>query len=143
MTRGKGNYNWQSQGYPSFYLHPERKVFYCFGCGVGGDVFDFVMRSEVCDLRRALDIVASGVGVAAVSEGRRPERPDGGVGAKPLKAAKRPNTHSQSVHSIASAQDTEERRASIQRLNLASSQRLATACEPLTADELSLLVRNE
>ena len=29
--------------HPSFYVHPEKKVFFCFGCGAGGDLFDFVM----------------------------------------------------------------------------------------------------
>jgi len=72
-----------SERHPSFYVRPERKVFYCFGCGVGGDVFRFVMLAEGCDFRRALEIV-SGRGVAASSEGRRPSRFAGGVGAKPL-----------------------------------------------------------
>ncbi|MDR7417638.1 MAG: DNA primase [Armatimonadota bacterium] len=29
---------------PSFHVDPERGVFHCFGCGAGGDVFDFLMR---------------------------------------------------------------------------------------------------
>lgn len=43
--------------HPSFYVEPNRKVFYCFGCDVGGDVFDFIMRAERCDFSRALELV--------------------------------------------------------------------------------------
>jgi DNA primase len=34
---------------PSFYVHPEKKVFYRFSCGTGGDVFEFVMRADGCN----------------------------------------------------------------------------------------------
>jgi hypothetical protein len=47
-----------SERHPSFYIHPEKKSFYCFGCGAGGDVFDFVMRIEHCDFSRAMRLVA-------------------------------------------------------------------------------------
>ena len=127
--------------HPSFYLQPQRKIWKCFGCGAGGDVFDFIQRAEGCDFRRSVEIAA--FGVAAISEGRRPERFEDGVGAKPLKAAKRPHPYSQSsprsrVPVPAHCEESEVY-ASIRRLNLASSRRLATACEPLTAEELSLL----
>ncbi len=46
-----------SERHPSFYVELSRKVFYCFGCGVGGDVFDFIMRAERCDFSRALELV--------------------------------------------------------------------------------------
>ncbi len=46
-----------SERHPSFYVEPNRKVFYCFGCGLGGDVFDFIMRAERCDFSRALELV--------------------------------------------------------------------------------------
>jgi hypothetical protein len=41
----------------SFFVHPQKKVFCCFGCGAGGDIFAFVMRAERCDFRSALKIV--------------------------------------------------------------------------------------
>jgi len=70
--------------HPSFYVHPEQKVFYCFGCGAGGDLFAFLMRAESCDFLRALEIAASVPGVARESEPRSGERIRAGVGAKPL-----------------------------------------------------------
>ncbi|MEZ4253100.1 MAG: CHC2 zinc finger domain-containing protein [Polyangiales bacterium] len=30
----------------SFYVHPDRGFFHCFGCGASGDVFAFLMRLE-------------------------------------------------------------------------------------------------
>ena len=31
---------------PSFYVHPDRGFYHCFGCGVSGDVFSFLMHVE-------------------------------------------------------------------------------------------------
>ncbi len=31
---------------PSFNVNEEKQIFMCFGCGVGGDVFKFVMQVE-------------------------------------------------------------------------------------------------
>ena len=47
-----------SERHPSFFVHPEKQVFKCFGCGAGGDVYAFVMRVEGCDFLDALRIVA-------------------------------------------------------------------------------------
>jgi DNA primase len=43
---------------PSFFVHPEKQCFKCFGCGAGGDLFEFVMRATGCNFPRALEIVA-------------------------------------------------------------------------------------
>ena len=37
---------------PSFNVNPEKQIFKCFGCGAGGSVFDFVMRTERAHVRR-------------------------------------------------------------------------------------------
>jgi hypothetical protein len=42
--------------HPSFYVEPDRKIFYCFGCGARGDVLEFIMRAEGCDFYRALEL---------------------------------------------------------------------------------------
>jgi len=43
---------------PSFSVDIEKGFFYCFGCHEGGDVFKFVMKSENCDFREAIKILA-------------------------------------------------------------------------------------
>lgn len=43
-----------SERHPSFYVHAERKIFYCFGCQAGGDLFDFVMHAEDIPFSAAL-----------------------------------------------------------------------------------------
>lgn len=39
---------------PSFSVNAGKGVFHCFGCGVGGDVFSFIMAIEKTDFRGAL-----------------------------------------------------------------------------------------
>jgi CHC2-type zinc finger protein len=83
-----------SERHPSFYIHPEKKIFYCFGCGAGGDLFDFVTRAEGCDFLGALRIVADSVGVARESE--RAKRASGferAKGAKPPGPAQQGRSH--------------------------------------------------
>jgi DNA primase len=38
---------------PSFHVNPTRQSFHCFGCGAGGDVFNFMMRYESLDFMEA------------------------------------------------------------------------------------------
>ncbi len=39
---------------PSFHVNPVRQTFHCFGCGVGGGVFRFVMDYEHVDFPTAV-----------------------------------------------------------------------------------------
>jgi DNA primase len=55
---------------PSFYVDPEKGIFHCFGCGAGGDLFNFVMRIENVDFPTALSILARRAGVPE-PEGKR------------------------------------------------------------------------
>src|SRR5512136_1557596 len=48
---------------PSFNVNPGRGIFHCFGCGVGGDVFTFVMKIEGLDFLEAVRFLAKRVGV--------------------------------------------------------------------------------
>ena len=39
---------------PSFNVHPAKQFYHCFGCGKGGDVFQFVMEMEKCTFPEAV-----------------------------------------------------------------------------------------
>ncbi|MBI2598855.1 DNA primase [Candidatus Curtissbacteria bacterium] len=47
----------------SFMISPERQVWKCFGCSLGGDVFTFLEKIEGWDFREALEELAKRVGV--------------------------------------------------------------------------------
>jgi len=57
---------------PSFNVNPSRGFYHCFGCGKGGDVFDFVQEIEGVDFREALEMLADETGVRL----ERPKRDD-------------------------------------------------------------------
>ncbi|MBJ7353711.1 MAG: DNA primase [Thermoleophilaceae bacterium] len=43
---------------PSFSVNPHDKVYHCFGCGVGGDVFKFVQEKEGLDFAGSIEYLA-------------------------------------------------------------------------------------
>ena len=49
---------------PSFTVSPIKQIFYCFGCGKGGDVYNFVMDIEKCEFPEAVKVVAEKCGIA-------------------------------------------------------------------------------
>jgi DNA primase len=49
---------------PSFNVHPVKQIYHCFGCGVGGDVFKFVMELDKCTFPEAIRTVAEKCGIA-------------------------------------------------------------------------------
>jgi DNA primase len=48
---------------PSFAVHPGKQIYHCFGCGVGGDVFQFVMEVEKSTFPEAVRTVAEKCGI--------------------------------------------------------------------------------
>jgi DNA primase len=58
---------------PSFYVHPGRQMFKCFGCQVAGDVISFVMRSEGRTFPEAIRLLAERAGVELPVEDEREE----------------------------------------------------------------------
>lgn len=48
---------------PSFTVYPENGSFYCFGCGIGGDVFSFIRHIENLDYIDAVKLLAERSGV--------------------------------------------------------------------------------
>jgi DNA primase len=49
---------------PSFSVSEEKQIFYCFGCGVGGDVIRFVMQIEHLSFVEGVKFIAGRYGVA-------------------------------------------------------------------------------
>lgn len=48
---------------PSFSVSPGKQMYYCFGCGAGGNVFTFVMEYENFTFPEALKMLAERVGI--------------------------------------------------------------------------------
>ncbi|MBM7581840.1 DNA primase [Caldicoprobacter guelmensis] len=49
---------------PSFHVNPEKQLYHCFGCGVGGNVFTFIMAVEKLEFVEAVKFLAERVGMA-------------------------------------------------------------------------------
>src|SRR6059036_3318400 len=57
---------------PSFYVDADKQLFYCFGCGTGGDAFKFLMLYEKLEFPEALKTLAARYGIN-MPEHRSPE----------------------------------------------------------------------
>ncbi len=55
---------------PSFSVDRDKGLYYCFGCGVGGDVFDFLIRADGISFREAADFLAQKYGLPPLPSGR-------------------------------------------------------------------------
>ncbi len=64
---------------PSFSVSPSRNLFYCFGCGEGGDVIAFVQKTEHLGFTEAVERLAARAGVQLryVDNGTGPARQPG------------------------------------------------------------------
>ncbi|KIQ62039.1 DNA primase [Kitasatospora griseola] len=47
----------------SFYVHPGKGVFHCFGCGESGDTITFLMKIEHCSFAEAVERMAAQAGI--------------------------------------------------------------------------------
>ncbi len=67
LKRAGSNYGglcpYHSEKTPSFTVFPATQSFYCFGCGAGGDVITFAMRSENLDYAAAVEFLAKRAGI--------------------------------------------------------------------------------
>jgi len=52
-----------SEKTPSFIVSPERQIFKCFGCGIGGNAIKFLMEYEKMEFGEALRFLAKRAGV--------------------------------------------------------------------------------
>ena len=60
---------------PSFSVSPDRQICKCFGCGVGGDVFHFIMKVENISYLESIQLLAERAGVELPSiSGQADER---------------------------------------------------------------------
>ena len=62
---------------PSFMVNPKKGIFHCFGCGVGGDAFGFLMRQDRLSFPEAVRALAKQANVT-LPEDRGPRAPDSG-----------------------------------------------------------------
>src|SRR5262245_2913641 len=56
---------------PSFTVNPKKGIFHCFGCGVGGDAFAFIMKQDRVSFPEAVRALAKTAGVALPEERER------------------------------------------------------------------------
>ena len=59
-----------SEKTPSFSVSPGKKMFYCFGCGAGGDAITFVMKAENLEYVDAIEFLAARAGVTIPQDGK-------------------------------------------------------------------------
>jgi DNA primase len=69
-SRMKGLCPFHQEKTPSFTVDAGRQLFHCFGCGVGGDAIDFLMRQESLSFTEAVERLARRAGIELAYEGR-------------------------------------------------------------------------
>jgi DNA primase len=78
LKKSGGNYMgrcpFHNEKTPSFSVDPAQKLYYCFGCGEGGNVFSFVEQKEGLDFADAVKFLADKYGVRLEFEQSTPEQ---------------------------------------------------------------------
>ena len=67
LTKRGGNYfgvcPFHNEKTPSFSVSPGKQMYYCFGCGAGGNVLTFVMQYENYTFTEAMQNLAERAGI--------------------------------------------------------------------------------
>ncbi len=58
---------------PSFHISSDKQLFYCFGCGTGGNIIDFVSKIENLDFVDTIKFLAERAGITLEEEVYSPE----------------------------------------------------------------------
>ena len=68
LKRNGSNYvglcPFHSEKTPSFSVSPSKQMYYCFGCGAGGNAYTFVMEYDNVEFKEAVEILADKAGVS-------------------------------------------------------------------------------
>jgi DNA primase len=75
--RGKNHVGlcpFHSEKTPSFTVSPQKQIFYCFGCGTGGNVFSFLMKQEGLSFPEAASVLAGRFGIEVPTQKMSPEQ---------------------------------------------------------------------
>ncbi|MDR0719632.1 MAG: DNA primase [Treponema sp.] len=64
----KGLCPFHNEKTPSFQVNPDLKLYHCFGCGKGGDIFNFIMEMDKISFSEAVETLAKRFGVEIVYE---------------------------------------------------------------------------
>ena len=75
-TRFKGLCPFHQEKTPSFSVDPQNRLFYCFGCQTGGDLFKFVMLYEKLGFPEAVEVLAQRFGVPVPKRTQAESRAD-------------------------------------------------------------------
>jgi len=63
-----------SEKTPSFSVSPDKQIFYCFGCGTGGNIFSFLMKQHGLSFPEAAKNLAQRYGIEMPTQSLSPEQ---------------------------------------------------------------------